>query len=427
MRLSRRTCLATALGAGLALSSCGKDTGNRSTTNDDSTAEVTLSFWGTYGNGGNSAQTDVLTKELIPSFQEANPNITVEYVDMPYDGLKQKLTTGAAGGELPDLLRSDIGWIAQFGKLGAFKALDVDMPGFKGLSEQVFPGTLAANHWDGHYYGLPLNTNTRVMVANLDGLKKGGFDKPPETFDQMRELAQALQGKQVQAFAEAELSAWAVMPWIWSAGGDIADADMKKSTGVLNSPESVAGLQLLVDLYKQDQIPNLIVGNEGATATSDGLPGGNYATILDGPWMKDIWDGQYPDFDPVYAPVPAGAGGSISVVGGESIVVTEETTNAEAAYKFVEFALSDEYQLGMATAGQMSVKPSLSEKQAVVAPHFEVFAKQLETAKSRLPHPKAGEIDEILNQELVKAFDGSASVGEVLTSAASKVDELLAQ
>lgn len=422
MKLSRRTCLATLPAAALALTSCSNDSPEPTTS-----GQAELTFWGTYGNGGNSAQTDVLTKELLPAFHKANPTITVKYVDMPYDGLKQKLTTGAAGGELPDLLRSDIGWIAQFGKMGAFKALDEELPTFDELSKAVFPGTLAANHWDGHYYGLPLNTNTRVLVANPDALKEAGFDKPPASFDDMRKLGEALKGKKVQAFAEAELSAWAIMPWIWSAGGDIADPDMTRSTGVLDSSASVAGLQLLVDLYRQDQIPNLIVGNKGATATSDGLPGGNYATILDGPWMTDIWDGQYPDFKPIYAPVPAGDGGSISVVGGESIVVTEETKNAEAAFKFVEFALSDEYQLGMAKAGQMSVKPGLSSKQTEVAPHFEVFAEQLETAKSRLPHPNAGEIDEILNQELVKAFDGSATAQDVLSAAASRIDDVLAK
>lgn len=189
----------------------------------------------------------------------------------------------------------------------------------------------------------------------------------------------------------------------------------------------MAGVQLLVDMYREGQIPNLITGNKGATSTSDGLPGGQYATILDGPWMKDIWEGQYPKFKPVYSQVPAGSGGSISVVGGESIVVTQATKNAEAAFKFVEFAQSEAYQLGMAKAGQMSVKPSLSEKQAKIAPYFETFAKQLDTSKARLPIPKAGEVDKILNAELTKAFEGKASVRDALSGAASQIDALLTE
>jgi multiple sugar transport system substrate-binding protein len=387
---------------------------------------ITLTFWGTYGNGGNSAQTDVLD-ELIPAFEKANPGITVDYVDMPYDGLKQKLTTSAAGGELPDLVRSDIGWVAQFAELGVFKQLDGTMPGFDDLAGAVYPGTLETTSYDGHYYGLPLNTNTRVLITDQKALDAAGMSAPPATFDELRAMADKLKGTGVAAFADSGLNAWNVMPWIWSAGGDITDADLTTASGYLDSDESVAGVQLLVDLYKEGAIPNLITGNEGATSTSDGLPSGAYATVLDGPWMKEIWEGQYPDFTPIYAPVPAGDGGSISVVGGESIVVSEATEHAEAAYKFVEFTQSEEYQVGMAAAGQMAVKPEFAEEQAADNPFYEAFSTQLDTARARLPIPQAGEVDTILNTELVPAFEGTVSVKDALTKAAGQIDDLLAE
>jgi multiple sugar transport system substrate-binding protein len=411
---------AIALVGGLLLAGCGAPSGN-------SDEPVRLTFWGTYGNGGNSAQTAMLEDELIPAFEKANPDIDVEYVDMPYDGLKQKLTTSAAGGELPDLIRSDIGWVAQFAELGVFKQLDGEMPGFDELAADVYPGTLDTTSWDGHYYGLPLNTNTRVLITDQKALDAAGVTGPPATFAELRDLADDLKGTGVAAFADSGLNAWNVMPWIWSAGGDIADEELTTSTGYLDSPESVAGVQLLVDLYQGGAIPNLITGNTGATATSDGLPSDEYATILDGPWMQEIWVGQYPDFEPRYAPVPAGDGGSISVVGGESIVVTESTEHAEAAYEFVSFTQSEEYQLGMAEAGQMSVKPGLADAQAEIAPYYKAFSDQLETARARLPIPQAGEVDTILSTELVPAFEGEVTVKEALSSAAEQVDALLVE
>lgn len=415
------TTVVALVAAGALLAGCSG--GGSPSASDDA---VTLTFWGTYGNGGNSAQTDELENELIPAFEKENPGITVEYVDMPYDGLKQKLTTSAAGGELPDLIRSDIGWVAQFAKLGVFKQLDGTMPGFEDLADAVYPGTLETTSWNGHYYGIPLNTNTRVLVTDAATLQKAGLSAPPATFDDLEKLAAGLDGSGTFAFADSGLSAWNVMPWIWSAGGDIADADLTTSTGYLDSPESVAGVQLLVDLYQKGQIPNLITGNTGATGTSDGLPGGQYASILDGPWMQDIWAGQYPDFAPVYSPMPSGDGGSISVVGGESLVVTESTAHADAAYKFLEFSQSETFQLGMAKAGQMSVKPEFAQKQADLVPYFATFSDQLETARARLPIPQAGEVDTILNDELVPAFEGKVTVADALTAAAKKIDALLA-
>ena len=96
--------------------------------------DVTITFWGSYGNGGNSTQQDALNNTLIPAFEAAHPGIKVKYVDIPYDSLLQKLTTSAAGGELPDLVRSDLGWVPQFAKLGVLLPLSDAMGDFKDLA-----------------------------------------------------------------------------------------------------------------------------------------------------------------------------------------------------------------------------------------------------------------------------------------------------
>ncbi len=388
-------------------------------------APVTLTMWGTYGNGGNTSQTDVLDKTLIPSFEASHPGITVNYVDIPYDSLKQKLTTGAAGGELPDLVRSDIGWVAQFASLGVLAPLDEKMTDFSTFADATYPGSLATNAWGGHYYGLPLDTNTRVLVTSQAALDAAGMSKPPATFDDVKAMAAALKGKNIAVFADGGLQGWNILPWIWSGGGDITDAKLTTSSGYLDGAKSVAAVQMLVDLYKDGAIPNLITGNSGATSTSDGLPTGQYATILDGPWMRDIWAGQYPDFKPIYAPVPAGAGGSVSVVGGEDIVIPSTTKNMDAATEFLRFTQSEEFQLAMAKVGQMPVVETAGTKAAEVDPFYAPFATQLATAKPRLAIPQSSEVDSILSTELTPAFEGTTTVQDALTSAAKQIDALL--
>lgn len=419
----------TLFAAASMLAACGSNTADQSSSSDSgsgsSTVELTL--WGTYGAGSNSAQKDALEKEIIPAFEKANPGITIKYVDMPYDGLKQKLTTGAAAGELPDLIRTDLGWNAQFAKLGVLKQLDGNMPNYDALAAKVYPGLLGTTLYNGHHYGLPLDTNTRVLISNPDALSKLGVDKAPETFDELKDLATKAKdaGGSVYAFADGDISQWNIMPWIWSAGGDISDPDQTKASGYLDSDKSVAGVQFLVDLYKEGQIPNAIIGNEGATKTQDGMPNGEYATILDGPWMDQIWAGSYPDFKPTYSKVPAGEGGSISVVGGESIVITEQTKDLEASYKFLEFTQSREFQLPMSKAGQMTVVAEYAAEEAEATPGTKIFSEQLKTAKSRLSIPDSGKVDEILKTELTPAFEGKVTVKEALTKAAQQIDPLL--
>lgn len=417
--------LAVAAVAAVALTGCSSS--KKSESAGSPAKPVTITFWGTYGNGGNKTQTAALSGTIIPAFERANPTIKVKYVDIPYDSLLQKLTTSAAGGELPDLVRSDIGWVAKFAALKVFAPLDGTLPGFDKLSADNYPGSLATNKWGDHFYGLPLDTNTRVQISNPAALAKAGISTPPATFDELKADAGKLHEKKIAVFADGGLQGWNIYPWIWSAGGQVTSPDLTKATGYLNSPQSVAGVQLLVDLYKQGAVPNLIIGNKGAVQTSDGLPKGTYANILDGPWMQGIWAGQYPKFAPVYSQVPAGPGGSISVVGGEDINMTAASKHKDAAMKFIAFTQTADYQLAMAKTGQMSVVKSLDAQEAASMPAFAPFIKQLQAARPRPSVPQAPAIDTALQNELTKAFKGSESVQDALDNAAKAIDPLLTQ
>lgn len=430
MRTSRTAAFSIATLAAVVLAAgCSSSASSKAGTSSAAAGggTVTLTLWGTYGNGGNHTQTDVLNGTVIPAFEKANPGIKINYVDVPYDSLLQKLTTGAAGGELPDLVRADLGWVPKMGALGVFAPLDQKMADYQGLAAADYDGTVATNKFGGHYYGLPLDTNTRVLISNADALKKAGIDSPPATFDDLKADAPKLAAAKVSVFADGGLQGWNVYPWIWSAGGSVTDADQTKATGYLDSPQSVAGVQMLVDLYKAGAIPNLITGDKGATQTSDGLPKGQYANILDGPWMTGVWSGQYPGFKPVYSPVPAGPGGSVSVVGGEDVVMTSASKHQDAAEKFIRFTQTADFQLAMAKTGQMSVVKALADQEAAQNPDFAPFVKQLATAKPRPSVPEAPQIDTVLNDELTKAFAGSETVQQALTAAAGQIDALLTQ
>jgi multiple sugar transport system substrate-binding protein len=426
MKHSIRWGSAVAIAATVTLLASGCSSSSSKDDGGGAAHPVTLTFWGSYGNGGNSAQQDTLNKTLIPAFEKENPGITVKYVDIAYDSLLQKLTTSAAGDQLPDLVRADLGWVPQFADLGVLVPLSDKMSDFGSLSKKVYPGSLATNLYKGKYYGLPLDTNTRVLITSKAALDRAGMTAAPATFAELKTMADKLKGTGTSLFADSKLEAWNISPWLWSGGGEVTNQKQTKATGFLDSAKNVATVQMLVDFYKQGLIPNLITGNAGATGTSDGLPKSEYATIFDGPWMQGVWSGQYPDFAPIYAPIPAGAGGSVSVVGGEDIVLTASSRHQDAAEKFIRFTQGKEFQLDMVKTGQMTVVPSLASAEIAVADYYKTFAQQLKTAKSRVASPQASKIDTVLSTELTPAFLGTTTVKEALTKAAGQIDELLA-
>jgi multiple sugar transport system substrate-binding protein len=384
-------------------------------------SKTTITFWDAYTPPTETGAFD----QVIRRFEKVHPNIVVRPAHFSYNDLQQKLLTATAGGSLPDVLRSDIIWVPQYAKLGVYAPLDKVLPGFKAIARTVYPGPLATNYWHGHYYGLPLDTNTRIQLYNKSALAQAGLSSPPRTFAQLRAAAPKLKAKGIYMFADGGTGGWNVLPWIWSAGGSLTNKTYTKATGYLNSTKSIAGIQLLVDLYKDGAIPNLILGASGALQTSDGVPQGKYATILDGPWMFPIWAGSYPDFTPGEARVPKGVGGSVSVVGGEDIAMIKSTKHAAATKAFIKFMLSPHAQLQMAKAGQMPVVKSVGAQLTKIHAYYRTFVQQLATARPRTPSPNWSKIDQVLSTEVANAISGKATTKQALTAAAHQIDGLL--
>jgi len=418
MRFARLVLLTALAAAAVALAGSAADARPSGVT--------TITFWHAYAENASAPEMQRLTKIVIPRFQKLHPGIKVQQVPFSYGNLQQKLTTSVAGGTLPDVIRADLAWVPQYAQLGAFAALDKEMPDFKQLAASVYAGSLATNFYKGHYYGLPLDTNTRVLMYNRSALAAAGIVSPPTTFAALRASAAKLKAKGIYLFADGGTGGWNVLPWIWSGGGSLTNSTYTKASGYLNGPKTVAAVQLLVDLYKDGAIPNLITGDQGATGTEDGLATGKYATILDGPWMFPIFAKAYPSFHLETGLVPAGPGGSVSVVGGEDIVMAQSSKHKAAAEEFIRFMLSPWTQTQMAHAGQMPVRADVSKQLTKINSYFGIFAKQLKTARPRTPSPNWPKIDAALSTAVAAAIKGQSTTQQALNDAAKQIDGLLA-
>lgn len=383
--------------------------------------EVTLIFWHTYSDEESPHFTDV----VIPKFEAMYPNIKVESVDMPYDGLHDQLVTAVAGEEVPDLMRMDIIWVPEFAKLGALASLD-QMERFNDIKEKVYPGPLATNFYNGYYYGLPLNTCTLIAVYNQDMLTAAGVSEPPKTLDELEDLVEKFDPSNKQwLLGSGGTYPWQMLPLFWTAGGLITDENITKASGYLNSEDSVAALQWILDMYKAGAIGPCILGGE--PDTWGGFTGDNYAMLTEGPWFFAIM-GEAVEDKAIGALIPEGKGGSISVVGGEDIVLFEGSKNKEAAWKFIKFMLSEETQLDMAEVGVIPTLKALADSEMIKSVwYYPPYFEQLLTAKPRTPHAAWNKMDEILNLAFESVLREQATPKEALDKAAAEIDALLVE
>jgi len=383
------------------------------------TEPVTITYWHTMSD----PETEQLDK-VIAAFESSNPNITVKATRYSWDDFKPAVLTSIAGGEAPDTARMDIAWVSEFADQGALMQLDGVMPGFEEIAGSTFPGPLSTNYWDGHYYGLPQNTNTQVLLWNKEVFDAAGIDKAPTTMEEFADVACTLtEGETQYGYALGGTYFWAPAPIFYAMGGKVVDENITTATGYINSAESIAAFEMLTDLFNEGCIsPNLLGGGIG---TADGHATGLYAMIIDGPWMVDIYKGNYPDFAVNFAPIPTGPDGTTSsVVGGEDIVIFEGTKNADAAMKWVAYLLSEESQLMMAEVGVIPTLATLVGNEKLPE-YFDVFLKQLETAQARVPHPAWSDMDGAINNAFQRMLRGDQTPSEALDQAAEEINALL--
>lgn len=414
--------------AGGILSGCGSSNSSKSSnasSGQKSAAPIKITFWNAYS--ATDGEKKTIVKKVIPAFEKANPNIKVQNVTLPYNHMQSKLLTSAVGGQLPDVARLDIVWVAQLAKLGTLLP-ENNMAGFSNLKGKVFAAPLSTNLYQGKYYGLPLDTNTKVLFTNTSVLKKNGISQPPKTMKQfiadIKKITHGSGKHKVFGYMDGGATdLWGLVPWISSFGGAVLSPNGKTAKGYLNGPKTVKAVSTLVGLFKNGYITGLLPGTSGDMS---GFGAGQYAMIDEGPWDVPAMAKTYPKIKYKLSTFPAGPGGSGQVVGGEDIgVFKSDAAHQKAAWKFEKFMMTPKVQGWMQDVGQMSTlkkSPSPPTKQTA---YYKVFRKQLKTAVARPVVPNYTEIDKYITDAVAKAAQGKMSVKAALDQAAQKVDAAL--
>ena len=143
--------------------------------------EVTINFWHHYS--AQSAENETLVNVLIPEFEKENPGIKVNAVSHEWADLHEKILISAQSDTLPDVARLDSAWVPEFQEMGILTALDEEMPDFTDVSGGLLESAMSTAKIDGHFYGLALNTNTKILFYNVQALKDAGIEVP-KTMDE---------------------------------------------------------------------------------------------------------------------------------------------------------------------------------------------------------------------------------------------------
>ncbi len=147
----------------------------RSEATVESTKKMILrvSWWG-------SQQRHERTIRVLQMFEQEYPHVTVYYDFANWEDYWTKLTTMAAGNNLPDVMQQDYQYLREWAGRGLIVSLDElaakDRPDFAAVPES----SLRSGRIGGKLYGVSLGDNSLCMMLDTDAFAEAGLALPSD-------------------------------------------------------------------------------------------------------------------------------------------------------------------------------------------------------------------------------------------------------
>jgi arabinogalactan oligomer/maltooligosaccharide transport system substrate-binding protein len=234
----------------------------------------TVTLW----HGWTGAEADTLNNQIIPAWQEANPDIKINVLAVPFDQLKNKYQTEVATGGGPDLLIGPADWVGELAGGDLIKPLD-DLVTADDLAAYV-PSAVDALKYDGKLYGLPESIETVALYYNTDMVPT-----PPKSTAELEQMSADINAADSTNYGLALYSDfYHPAGYLFGWGGQIFDENNHSAFG---SPETVSFLNWLKDLTSK---PGIYQQNDDASISSL-FKEGKAGMVINGPWALGDYQG----------------------------------------------------------------------------------------------------------------------------------------
>jgi multiple sugar transport system substrate-binding protein len=390
----------------------------------------------------------------VGNIYEAETGIKVNVVQTPWSSYFDRVgAEWAAQGTAFDMVVGDSQWLGQAVTEGHY----VDLTEFltsTGIKDTVTPATLQYYGeypaGSGQFYAYPTEGDAngwayrRDLFEDPDNMAafEAEYGRPlavPTTWEELRDLAEfftrpdeGLYGVGVYTQIDYDAITMGYQNPFFAYGGDWYDESFN-TLGVVNTPETVAALELYRDLY------------------SFAPPGTNNAFFAE---MNDVFiNGQtamimnYFAFFPALAnpsinpyaettgffPMPMGPDGQrFAALGGQGLSINSYISDErkQASFDFIEWFASEDVQRQWAMLGgyTCNINVLASPEFVEVAPFNAAFAETMTFVKDFSNIPEFGQLLEVAQRYLhAYVVGGEGTAQEALDNMAAEMDEVLVE
>jgi multiple sugar transport system substrate-binding protein len=308
-------------------------------------------------------------KDLVKAWNDAHPDVQIEYVQGSWDSAGDDLLTSFEGGEPPDIIHYEAALSSQFARQGYLADLGELIP--EDLKSEI-PQKIwdTATTSDGAITGVPFLLESQVVIANKQLLDDAGIDAPapddPWTWDEFASNAKKL------TKGDTFGTAWAlkqpvnrVLNLSLNFDGQYFTSAGDKSSVVFDAAESEVP-QRIHDMVYRDHSADPDALSMGGTDPLPGFFDGKFAMLPGSIYLRQQMVEQAPkDFEWVTLPPLTGLSQN-QAANPNTLSVAEQSEHKEEAMEFIadflkpknmaELALGDWMVPTGTTAGEEVLK-----------------------------------------------------------------------
>ena len=306
----------------------------------ESDGPVTITYYG---------RPDVeLEESIIAAFEAENPDINVEYVELPSssnDRLKTIQTVLQSQGTEMDVFAGDACWPAIFISAGWVTPLDEYIS--PSVRDSFISTMLTAYTFNGQTYGLPFMADVCALYYRDDLLSKYGLDVP-ETYDELLEASKTIMAGENNPDlygwgyigVQNETLACCFLSTYWALGGP----DMVNEEGEFVFDYEIAeeAFELMRSFIYDEKVTPQAVGSFDTNTLRNMVMVGNI--VFDTDWLSGYakYNG---DSSSVKGNMKIAAMPTNGAIGGWGVMVSAFSEHKEEAAKFAAFRANYESQL----------------------------------------------------------------------------------
>lgn len=371
---------------------------------------------------------------IVKNFEAENPGIRINIIEGPNatNLLEDLYTSAFILGDSPyDLINMDVVWTPKFAAAGWLMDL-TDKISQEELAA-FSPKDIEGRRYKGKLYAIPMRSDVGMLYYREDLLKETGFN-PPENFDDLVKISQALQdkgkvdwgyiwqGKQYEGLA-------AMFVEILQGFGGYWVNPETLEVG-LDKPETLAAIEFLKNtMTSKISPPGVTTYQEEETRRI--FQNGNSVFLRNWPYVWPLANTESSVINGKIAIKPMvhnKDGNSGACLGGWALGISKSTKHPEAAWKAIKYFTSEDAQRKFVLeAGFVPSRRSLFLDSQIVAkyPHYPQLLKVVDKAVLRPPIAQYAQASDILQRYLSAALTNRMTPEVAMKNAASETRQLL--